>query len=51
MGISLAAAKARVFHGKSELRKALALRMNHRGGDWSLPDNVGSAHRRRLSQE
>jgi len=51
MGISLAAAKARVFHGKSALRKALALRMNYRGGDWSLPVNVGSAHRRRLSQE
>ena len=51
MGISLATAKARAFDGKSALRKALAMRMNYRGGDGSLPDNVGSAHRRRLSQE
>ena len=49
MGISLSAAKARAFHGKSALRKALTLRMNYRGGDWSLPHNVGTVHRRRLS--
>ena len=51
IGISLSAAKARAFHGKSALRKALTLRMNYRGGDWSLPHNVGTVHRRRLSQE
>jgi RNA polymerase sigma-70 factor (ECF subfamily) len=51
MGISLSAAKARAFHGKSALRKALTLRMNYRGGDWSLPHNVGTVHRRRLSPE
>jgi RNA polymerase sigma factor (sigma-70 family) len=51
MGISLSAAKARAFHGKSALRKALTLRMNYRGGDSSLPHNVGTVHRRRLSQE
>ena len=51
MGISLSAAKARAFHGKSELRKALTLRMNYRGGDSSLPHNVGTARRRSLSQE
>jgi RNA polymerase sigma-70 factor (ECF subfamily) len=51
MGISLSAAKTRAFHGKSALRKALTLRMNYRGGDSSLPHNVGTVHRRRLSQE
>jgi RNA polymerase sigma-70 factor (ECF subfamily) len=50
MGISLSAAKARAFHGRSALRKALTLRMDYRGGDLSLPHNVGTIHRRRLSQ-
>jgi RNA polymerase sigma-70 factor (ECF subfamily) len=50
MGI-FSAAKARVFHGKSALRKALTLRMNYRGGDSSLPHNVCTVHRRGLSQE
>jgi RNA polymerase sigma-70 factor, ECF subfamily len=51
MGISLSAAKARAFYGKSALRKALTLRMSYRGGDGSLPHNAGTVHRRRLSQE
>jgi DNA-directed RNA polymerase specialized sigma24 family protein len=46
MCISLSAAKARAFHGKSALRKALTPRMNYRGGDWSLPHNVGTVHRK-----
>jgi RNA polymerase sigma-70 factor, ECF subfamily len=51
MGISLSAAKTRAFHGKSALRKALTQRMNYRGGDGSLPHNMGTVHRRRLNQE
>jgi RNA polymerase sigma-70 factor (ECF subfamily) len=49
MGISLSAAKARAFYGKSALRKALTLRVNCRGGDWSLPHDVRTVPRRRLS--
>jgi DNA-directed RNA polymerase specialized sigma24 family protein len=51
MGISLSAAKASAFQEKSALRKALTLGMNYRGGDWSLPHNVSTVHRRRPSQE
>jgi RNA polymerase sigma-70 factor, ECF subfamily len=45
VGISDSAAKARAFHGKSALRKAL---INHNGRDESLPQDLDSGHRRTL---
>ncbi len=40
MGVSVSAAKARAFQGKSALRKVLTLRMAYRGGDRNLPHNM-----------
>jgi RNA polymerase sigma-70 factor (ECF subfamily) len=48
VGISLSAAKARAFHGKSALRKALILRMNQHARYGSIPQDVGTLHRRTL---
>jgi len=40
IGISVAAAKARLFHGRSALRKALTSRVNQYGGDGGLGNNA-----------
>jgi RNA polymerase sigma-70 factor, ECF subfamily len=51
VGISLSAAKARAFHGKSALRKALILGVNQHGRDGRLPQDLDTVHRRTLKAE
>jgi len=41
IGISVSTAKARLFHGRSALRKALTMRVNQYGGGGGLGDKPG----------